>query len=225
MRCLAQNIKSNTFLFLRCVYGKIEDLRIDIPWMNPYSEATNIDIRGLFMLLVPTTSVGYDKEKEESAEQEAKMSKIALIEEAKQRNKLMEQKDEGGDSFVQKLMANIFKNLKVTVKDIHIRYEDRQTNREGQFSAGLTLDSLMIWTESGGGKEKSKKNSFNKLVEISSLAVYWQPHEKLFYSEVNFQEDNVKDIQFRSNIARLVQSGGGPKCQLLYFVFQRRQGG
>ena len=32
--------------------------------------------------------MGYDKEKEEKAEQEAKMAKIAAIEEAKQRDKL-----------------------------------------------------------------------------------------------------------------------------------------
>ena len=50
---------------------------------------------------------------------------------------------------------SIFKNLKVTVKDIHIRYEDKQTTREAQFSAGVTLDSLKIWTQTGeGGKEK-----------------------------------------------------------------------
>ena len=40
------------------------------------------------MLLVPTTSVGYDSEKEERAEQEAKMAKISAIEEAKERWKI-----------------------------------------------------------------------------------------------------------------------------------------
>ena len=183
--------------------------------MNPYSEATNIDIRGLFMLMVPTSSVGYDPAKEEKAEQEAKMSQIAAIEEAKQRDKLLDQKDESGDGFVQKLMANIFKNLKVTVKDIHIRYEDRQTNREAQFSAGITLDSLKIWTQTGdAAKEKSKKNSFNKLVEISSLAVYWQPQERVFYSELDYQEDGVKDIQFRAKIARQGEEVKGLKYLL-----------
>ena len=42
-------------------------------------------VQGLYMLLVPTTSVGYDAEKEERAEQEAKMAKISAIEEAKER--------------------------------------------------------------------------------------------------------------------------------------------
>ena len=40
------------------------------------------------MLLVPTTSVGYDSEKEERAEQEAKMAKISAIEETKERWKI-----------------------------------------------------------------------------------------------------------------------------------------
>ena len=77
---------------LRCVYGKIEDLKIQIPWTNPYGKPTNIEIRGLYMLMVPTTSVGYDKDKEEKAEHEAKMAKIAAIEEAKL-NKLLDQKE------------------------------------------------------------------------------------------------------------------------------------
>ena len=42
-------------------------------------------LQGLYMLLVPTTSVGYDAEKEERAEQESKMAKISAIEEAKER--------------------------------------------------------------------------------------------------------------------------------------------
>ena len=43
------------------------------------------------MLLVPTTSVGYNQEKEEAAEQESKMARIAAIEEAKDRDRLLEQ--------------------------------------------------------------------------------------------------------------------------------------
>ena len=89
------------------------------------------------MLLVPTTSVGYDAEKEERAEQEAKMAKISAIEEAKERlktnlnfdqftfvnrDRLLEQGGkEAGDTFIQKLMAGVFRHLEVTVTDVHIR--------------------------------------------------------------------------------------------------------
>ena len=195
----------NTVNFLslcRCVYGKVEELTIQIPWTNPYSRPTHIEITGLYMLMVPTTSIGYDKVKEEKAEQEAKMAKISAIEEAKQRDKLFSQKKEDGDTFVQKLFANILKNLKVKITKIHIRYEDKQTNSES-FGAGLTLDSLEIWTNKENKESESKQMSFNKLVQISSFGVYWQPRERVLYSEAqNFQEDNVRDDLFRRNIAR-----------------------
>ena len=88
--------------WLRCKYGKIETLSIDIPWTSVLSKPTKVVVKviiwgeytvnlmqcalqGLYMLLVPTTSVGYDAEKEERAEQEAKMAKISAIEEAKER--------------------------------------------------------------------------------------------------------------------------------------------
>ena len=177
-------------------------MKIQIPWTSLYNSPTVINIRGLYMLMVPTTSVGYDKEKEEKAEYEAKMAKISAIEEAK-KNKLLDQKGEDNDGFIQKVLANIFKNLKVTITDIHIRFEYTQTNSDN-FGAGVTLHNLEIWTnKESGSKSDSKQRSFNKLVKISSLGVYWQPKERTLYSsESNYSEDSVIDGQFRTNIAR-----------------------
>ena len=86
-----------------------------------------------------------DKEKEEKAEQEAK---ISAIEEAKQRDKLFNQKKEDGDTFIQKLFANILKNLTVKIRKIHIRYEE-------------------IWTNKENRETEVKQMTFNKLVTIS----------------------------------------------------------
>lgn len=45
----------NIFSWCRCVYGKVEELTIQIPWTNPYSKPTHIEIQGLYMLMVPTS--------------------------------------------------------------------------------------------------------------------------------------------------------------------------
>ena len=45
---------------------------------------------------------------------------------------------------MQKLLANIFKNLRVTVTDVHIRYEDKQTHPDSPFGAGVTLDRYLV---------------------------------------------------------------------------------
>ena len=107
----------------------------------------------------------------------------------------MLEQQEAGDTFIQKLMAGVFRHLEVTVTDVHIRflnptlncnssytrYEDTHTNAGDPFGAGLTMDRLVIRTnkEHKGGDDS--KHSFKKEVKVDSLAVYWQPQEKNIY--------------------------------------------
>ena len=143
------------------------------------------------------------------------MAKIAAVEEAKHaRDQLMADKSETSDSLGQKLAANIFKNLKVKLTNIHLRYEDRQTNAGHPFSAGVTLDSLQIFTPeaagngarpgSGGEDGGRRTRAFRKKVNLNSLAIYWQPREKNIFSEQSYsaEREEVRDIQFSSKISR-----------------------
>ena len=53
-------------------------------------------------------------------------------------------KDVKADTFVEKLVANVIKNLEVTVKNIHIRFEDAVTNPQQPFAVGVTLAELSL---------------------------------------------------------------------------------
>jgi len=53
-------------------------------------------------------------------------------------------KDAAQDSFVEKLVANVIKNLEVTVTNIHVRFEDSVTNPKKPFSVGVTLRELSL---------------------------------------------------------------------------------
>jgi len=53
-------------------------------------------------------------------------------------------KDPAQDSFVEKLIANVIKNLEVTVTNIHVRFEDNVTNPKKLFSVGVTLHELSL---------------------------------------------------------------------------------
>lgn len=55
-------------------------------------------------------------------------------------------KPKADDSFVEKLAAQIIKNVQLKVKNIHIRYEDRTTNPGKPFCMGITLKSLTMVT-------------------------------------------------------------------------------
>ncbi|MGH0117440.1 UNVERIFIED_CONTAM: hypothetical protein FKN15_034627 [Acipenser sinensis] len=69
--------------------------------------------------------IKYDAAKEEKYLQEAKQKELLRIEEALQMAAARENpKDEKKDSFQEKLLTQVIKNLQVKITNIHIRYED-----------------------------------------------------------------------------------------------------
>jgi len=46
------------------------------------------------------------------------------------------------DTFAEKLVANVIKNLEVKISNIHVRYEDEISNVDRSFSVGVTLKEL-----------------------------------------------------------------------------------
>lgn len=50
------------------------------------------------------------------------------------------------DTFVEKLAAQIVKNVQIFIQHIHIRYEDRVTKPERPFSIGISLHTLKVYT-------------------------------------------------------------------------------
>jgi len=54
-------------------------------------------------------------------------------------------------------VANIIKNLEVTIRKVHIRYEDGQTNSSGfPFAAGVTLQEVTMKTTNTDQPDEGK---------------------------------------------------------------------
>lgn len=76
------------------------------------------------------------------------------------------------------MVTKIIDNIQVTVKDIHVRYEDDITN---QYSFGVTLEELKIFTVNNNGQpefiDRTKKEYENeplrKKLLLSNFGVYW----------------------------------------------------
>ena len=125
-------------------------LIIKIPWFNLWTAPTTIEIDGLHLLLVPSTSVQYDEDKERTIQFEAKQKRLQKAEEARQLELHSENdkgQEEASEGWIQRLLANIIKNLEVTITRVHIRFEDKQTNSNGYpFATGVTLDKVQMKT-------------------------------------------------------------------------------
>lgn len=53
------------------------------------------------------------------------------------------------DTFTDKMVTQIIKNMQVKISTIHIRYEDKVTNPGHPFALGLTMDTLVFNTAEG----------------------------------------------------------------------------
>ncbi|VDD80245.1 unnamed protein product [Mesocestoides corti] len=84
--------------------------------------------------------VVYDEGKERQYRRQLKQKTLEAFEELK-KEKLSEKTDDQ-DSFLEKLAAQVIKNVQVKITNIHIRYEDQTTIPSIRFSAGLTLSRL-----------------------------------------------------------------------------------
>uniref|UniRef100_A0A8B9MDN8 Chorein N-terminal domain-containing protein n=1 Tax=Accipiter nisus TaxID=211598 RepID=A0A8B9MDN8_9AVES len=103
----------------------VSQLNLQIPWQNLYTQPVEAVLDGVYLLIVPTASIKYDAEKEARQLLEARQRELQRIEEAKQ--KIADQdkvKEEKQDTFVEKLVTQVIKNLQVKISNIHIRYED-----------------------------------------------------------------------------------------------------
>uniref|UniRef100_A0A8B9P781 Chorein N-terminal domain-containing protein n=1 Tax=Apteryx owenii TaxID=8824 RepID=A0A8B9P781_APTOW len=118
-------IKENALVTQPFSFAFIGQLNLQIPWQNLYTQPVEAVLDGVYLLIVPTASIKYDAEKEARQLLEARQRELQRIEEAKQ--KIADQdkvKEEKQDSFVEKLVTQVIKNLQVKISNIHVRYED-----------------------------------------------------------------------------------------------------
>ncbi|OMJ68812.1 hypothetical protein SteCoe_33633 [Stentor coeruleus] len=87
------------------------------------------------------------------------------------------QKKEG---ILEKYFSKVLKNLILTIKDVHIRYEDETYPYKNPFSIGISLSKLevknisheWVYTDSKPTKRSPRKNAIIKDITFSNFAMY-----------------------------------------------------
>uniref|UniRef100_A0A8C3VHC8 Vacuolar protein sorting 13 homolog A n=1 Tax=Catharus ustulatus TaxID=91951 RepID=A0A8C3VHC8_CATUS len=157
--------------------GHISQLNLQIPWQNLYTQPVEAVLDGVYLLIVPTASIKYDAEKEARQLLEARQRELQRIEEAKQkiadRDKVKEEKQ---DTFVEKLVTQVIKNLQLKISNIHIRYEDDVSTFVYLSIRGCTSDKN--WNPC---LHDETAKLFHKLVRLDNLFAYWNVKSEMFY--------------------------------------------
>ncbi|TQD75366.1 hypothetical protein C1H46_039097 [Malus baccata] len=135
--------------------GFLGSVKLKVPWSKLGQDPVLVSLDRIFLLAEPETQV---EGSSEDAVQEAKKNRI--------RN----------TSWLGSLISTIIGNLKLSISNIHIRYEDIESNPGHPFAAGITLESLSAKTVDSNGNETfvtgGALDCIQKSVQLDRLALY-----------------------------------------------------
>ncbi|OLL22292.1 Vacuolar protein sorting-associated protein 13 [Neolecta irregularis DAH-3] len=170
--------------------GYLGELTIEIPWSNLKNKPVKVFIENVYLLASPKAeqevaipcdpyaNFEYDEEDEGRRAQAVKQEKLDNAELLSQQSSigLSEQDVRNNQSFTDTLVAKIVDNLQVSVKCIHIRYEDKLSGPSHPFAVGITLSEFSATSTDANWNPvfvHDNVEMVHKLITLGSLAVYW----------------------------------------------------
>jgi vacuolar protein sorting-associated protein 13A/C len=162
--------------------GYLGDLTLSIPWSNLKGKPVRVLIENVHLLAAPkNASAEVDEAEEEERAQAAKQEKLANAEllgrdSGASVGAMSDEEAQKNESFTSSLVTKIVDNLQITVRNIHVRYEDKLSNPEHPFSAGFTLSEFSAVSTDGDWNPTFIQNStdgIHKLARLESLSLYW----------------------------------------------------
>ncbi|KAJ4289964.1 Vacuolar protein sorting-associated protein 13 [Collariella sp. IMI 366227] len=169
---------------INVVEGHLGELTLVIPWSNLRGAPVKVFIEDVFLLASPKEEAEYNEEEENRRKQRIKMEKLDSAELLKERSQegLSQEEQKRTQSFTESLVTKIVDNVQVTIKNIHVRYEDAISAPGHPFALGITLEEFSAVSTDGEWTPtfiQDSTKTTHKLATLDSLAVYWNTDTKL----------------------------------------------
>lgn len=158
--------------------GFVGTITLKVPWKSLGKDPVIVLVDRVFILAHPALDSRTLKEEDREKLLEAKLQQIEEAEsatlEAISRSKLGSPPT--GSSWLGSLIATIIGNLKISISNVHIRYEDSVSNPGHPFSSGFTLAKLAAVTMDEQGNEtfdtSGALDKLRKSLQLERLAMY-----------------------------------------------------
>ncbi|XP_019418850.1 PREDICTED: uncharacterized protein LOC109329610 isoform X2 [Lupinus angustifolius] len=171
--------------------GFVGTITLKVPWKSLGKEPVIVLIDRVFVLAHPAPDSRTIKEEDREKLFQAKLQQIEEAESATldaiSKSKLGS--PSSGNSWLSSLISTIIGNLKISISNVHIRYEDAVSNPGHPFSSGVTLAKLAAVTMDEQGNEtfdtSGALDRLRKSVHLERLALYhdsdrhpWEIHKR-----------------------------------------------
>ncbi|XP_071939359.1 uncharacterized protein [Coffea arabica] len=158
--------------------GFVGTITLKVPWKSLGKEPVIVLIDRVFLLAHPAADSRSLKEEDREKLFQAKLQQIEEAEsatlEALSRSK--PGSPSPGNSWLGSLIATIIGNLKISISNVHVRYEDWISNPGHPFSCGVTLAKLAAVTMDEQGNEtfdtSGALDKLRKSLQLERLSVY-----------------------------------------------------
>ncbi|OCH96150.1 vacuolar protein sorting-associated protein 13 [Obba rivulosa] len=158
------------------VEGHLGKFTLSLHWLNLGSQPVEVFIEDVYLLVVPSSETTYDPEEDERRQQAAKMERLQNAELLHLQGSEVSQDSPQSQGLLASLTAKIINNLQITVRNIHVRYEDKLSVPGHPFAAGLTLAGFTAVSVNDKWETAfidSSAGAIHKLSKLESLALYF----------------------------------------------------
>ncbi|KAF4605212.1 hypothetical protein EYR40_003995 [Pleurotus pulmonarius] len=194
--------------------GHLGNFTLSLHWLNLGNQPVEVLIEDVYLLVIPSAQAKYDAAEEADRMHTLKMARVNSLDvkpDAKaakiQGNDADERQSQG---LIQAMMAKIINNVQITVKNVHIRYEDKLSVPGHPFAVGVTLAGFTAFSVNENWEPafiEGFVRTVHKLGQLQSLAVYFDtdtpslaglsPAEAMKkFAEMISTEDKSGDHQF-----------------------------
>ncbi|QLL30358.1 hypothetical protein HG536_0A01750 [Torulaspora globosa] len=189
-------------------FGVLGELLLTVPWSSLKNKPVKISIEDCYLLCTPRDNASMHSEEQIERDLRVKLHKLAEWELANQARSAAENPNGQGnenESFMQSLMTKIVDNLQVTIKNIHVRYEDMsQVLSKGPCSIGITLSELSAVSTDAGWTPSfisMTQDVTHKLVTLNSLCLYWNTKAVTIEEEDDILDHDILISKFKNAVA------------------------
>ncbi|KAK1425948.1 hypothetical protein QVD17_14615 [Tagetes erecta] len=162
--------------------GFVGTITLKVPWKGLGKEPVIVLIDRVFVLAHPASDGRSITPEEREKIFEAKLQQI---------------KSGGGNSWLGSLIGTIIGNLKISIGNVHIRYEDSVSNPGHPFAVGITLAQLAAFTVDDKGNETfdttGALDKLRKSLQLERLAMYHDSNRPPWNMDKKWEDLSPKD--------------------------------
>ncbi|KAJ3515399.1 hypothetical protein NLJ89_g1777 [Agrocybe chaxingu] len=158
--------------------GHLGKFTLSLHWMNLGNQPVEILVEDVYLLVVPSPQTSTNAEEDEARAQAAKAERLENAELLHVRGQAEAQTTDSPQTqgLLQSLITKIINNVQVTIKNIHVRYEDNMSVSGHPFAAGVTLAGFTAVSVNKNWEPafiESTAGAIYKLAKLQSLALYF----------------------------------------------------